>query len=151
MSEDQQKQASAPAPSGAPRREGGPGAGRREGGPAGGPGGRPRGKRQYFRKKKVCKFCVEKMDFIDYKRADILSQFVQERGKILPRRMTGVCARHQRGLGVAIKRARNIALLPFSGSAAGVQAPRAVTPGAPHGGHAPAATHAAPAGEAPKT
>ena len=155
MSEDQQKQASAPAPSGAPRREGGPGAGRREGGPAGGgpggAGGRPRGKRQYFRKTKVCKFCVEKMDFIDYKRADILSQFVQERGKILPRRMTGVCARHQRGLGVAIKRARNIALLPFSGSAAGVQAPRAVTPGAPHGGHAPAATHAAPAGEAPKT
>ena len=155
MSEDQQKQASAPAPSGAPRREGGPGAGRREGGPAGGgpggAGGRPRGKRQYFRKKKVCKFCVEKMDFIDYKRADNLSQFVQERGKILPRRMTGVCARHQRGLGVAIKRARNIALLPFSGSAAGVQAPRAVTPGAPHGGHAPAATHAAPAGEAPKT
>jgi small subunit ribosomal protein S18 len=66
------------------------------------------------------------MDFIDYKRADILSQFVQERGKILPRRMTGVCARHQRWLGVAIKRARNIALLPFAGSAAGVQAPRAI-------------------------
>jgi len=139
----------APAPSGAPpregghggpggghsgpRREGGPGGGhggpRREGGPGGGPGGpsgRPRGKRQYFRKKKVCKFCVEKMDFIDYKRADILSQFVQERGKILPRRMTGVCSRHQRWLGVAIKRARNIALLPFAGSAAGTQAPRAV-------------------------
>src|SRR5438876_11482605 len=122
MSEDQ-KQTSAPAPSGGQRREGGPGPGRREGGP-GGPGGRPRGKRQYFRKKKVCKFCVEKMDFIDYKRADILSQFVQERGKILPRRMTGVCARHQRGLGVAIKRARNIALLPFSGSAANTQAPK---------------------------
>jgi len=111
--------------SGGPRREGGPGGGRREGGP-GGPGGRPRGKRQYFRKKKVCKFCVEKMDFIDYKRADILAQFVQERGKILPRRMTGVCSRHQRWLGVAIKRARNIALLPFAGSAAGTQAPRAV-------------------------
>jgi small subunit ribosomal protein S18 len=110
------------------RREGGPGGGRREGGPGGpgGPGGARRGKRQYFRKKKVCKFCVEKMDFIDYKRADILSQFVQERGKILPRRMTGVCSRHQRWLGVAIKRARNIALLPFAGSAAGVQAPRAV-------------------------
>ena len=107
------------------RREGGPGGGRREGGP-GGPGGPRRGKRQYFRKKKVCKFCVEKMDFIDYKRADILSQFVQERGKILPRRMTGVCSRHQRWLGVAIKRARNIALLPFAGSAAGTQAPRAV-------------------------
>jgi len=116
--------------SGPPRREGGsgghggPGGGhggpRREGGPGGGPGGpggRPRGKRQYFRKKKVCKFCVEKMDFIDYKRADILSQFVQERGKILPRRMTGVCSRHQRWLGVAIKRARNIALLPFAGRA----------------------------------
>src|SRR5437667_2191543 len=163
---EEQKQA--PAPGGAPRREGGsgghgghgPGGGhggpRREGGPGGGgpggPGGRPRGKRQYFRKKKVCKFCVEKMDFIDYKRADILSQFVQERGKILPRRMTGVCARHQRGLGVAIKRARNIALLPFSGSAANTQAPRAVTPGAPHGGHAPAAAHPAPApaGEAPQ-
>ena len=145
MPEDQ-KQTSAPAPSGGQRREGG--TGRREGGP----GGRPRGKRQYFRKKKVCKFCVEKMDFIDYKRADILSQFVQERGKILPRRMTGVCARHQRGLGVAIKRARNIALLPFSGSPANIQAPRVVTPGAPHGGHAPAATHPAPAptGEAPK-
>ncbi|HKM82477.1 MAG TPA: 30S ribosomal protein S18, partial [Candidatus Acidoferrum sp.] len=90
------------------RREGGPGGGRREGGPGGpggpggGPGGPRRGKRQYFRKKKVCKFCVEKMDFIDYKRADILSQFVQERGKILPRRMTGVCSRHQRWLGEAI-------------------------------------------------
>ena len=114
------------------RREGGPGGGRREGGPGGpggpggGPGGPRRGKRQYFRKKKVCKFCVEKMDFIDYKRADILSQFVQERGKILPRRMTGVCSRHQRWLGEAIKRARNIALLPFAGSAAGTQAPKVV-------------------------
>src|SRR5579863_7308459 len=151
--------------SGPPRREGGgghgPGGGhggpRREGGPGGGPGGpggRPRGKRQYFRKKKVCKFCVEKMDFVDYKRADILSQFVQERGKILPRRMTGVCSRHQRWLGEAIKRARNIALLPFAGSAAGTQAPRQVVPQAAHG--APAATAAAPAAapvaapEAPK-
>jgi ribosomal protein S18 len=83
------------------------------------------------------------MDFIDYKRADILSQFVQERGKILPRRMTGVCARHQRWLGVAIKRARNIALLPFAGSAAGTQAPRVVVPGAP------VAVPAAPAVVAP--
>jgi len=71
------------------------------------------------------------MDLIDYKRADILSQFVQERGKILPRRMTGVCARHQRWLGVAIKRARNIALLPFAGSAAGSSAPRQVEPAKP--------------------
>src|ERR1700751_3709000 len=134
---EEQKQAPAPGP-GAPReaREGGHsgGGGRREGGPGGpggGPGGPRRGKRQYFRKKKVCKFCVEKMDFIDYKRADILSQFVQERGKILPRRMTGVCPRHQRWLGVAIKRARNIALLPFAGSAGGSQALRAVVAQAP--------------------
>jgi len=165
---EEQKQASAPG--GAPRREGGHGGGhggpggghggpRREGGPGGGgpggPGGRPRGKRQYFRKKKVCKFCVEKMDFIDYKRADILSQFVQERGKILPRRMTGVCARHQRWLGVAIKRARNIALLPFAGSAAGTQAPRVVVPGAAHatpahGTLTPAPVTPVPAAEAPK-
>src|SRR5258707_5643379 len=154
---EEQKQASAPG--GAPRREGGHGGGhggpRREGGPGGGgpggPGGRPRGKRQYFRKKKVCKFCVEKMDFIDYKRADILSQFVQEGGKILPRRMTGVCARHQRWLGEAIKRARNIALLPFAGSAAGTQAPRPVVPGAA-GAHAPSAhppAAAAPPAPAP--
>src|SRR5712664_1968790 len=131
---------------GGPRREGGPG-----GGGPGGPGGRPRGKRQYFRKKKVCKFCVEKMDFIDYKRADILSQFVQERGKILPRRMTGVCSRHQRWLGVAIKRARNIALMPFAGSASGTHAPRPVTAaGAVHvpGTPAAAAAHAAPAAPA---
>ena len=101
------------------------------------------------------------MDFIDYKRADILSQFVQERGKILPRRMTGVCSRHQRWLGVAIKRARNIALMPFAGSAAGTQAPRPATAtgaaaGAAHAPGTPAAApHAAPAAptatEAPKT
>src|SRR5947208_489585 len=161
---EEQKQA--PAPGGAPRREGGHGGHggghggpRREGGPGGGgpggPGGRPRGKRQYFRKKKVCKFCVEKMDFIDYKRADILSQFVQERGKILPRRMTGVCARHQRWLGVAIKRARNIALMPFAGSAAGTQAPRVVVPGAAHatpahGTLTPAPVTPVPAAEVPK-
>ena len=89
----------------------GGGGGRREGGP-GGP--RRGGKRQYFRKKKVCRFCVEHVDFIDYKKADQLQPFVQERGKILPRRMTGTCSRHQRWLGEAIKRARNIALLPFA-------------------------------------
>src|SRR5438445_2313331 len=134
---------------GGPRREGGrEGGPRREGGPGGGPGGPRRGKRQFFRKKKVCKFCVEKIDLIDYKRADILSQFVQERGKILPRRMTGVCARHQRWLGVAIKRARNIALLPFAGSAAGSSAPRQVDPAKPQA--APPATPP-PATPAPAT
>jgi small subunit ribosomal protein S18 len=95
---------------------GGGGYGRpREGGPGGGgPGGRKGGKRQYFRKKKVCRFCVDKVDFIDYKKADMLQQFVQERGKLLPRRLTGTCSRHQRWLNVAIKHARNIALLPFA-------------------------------------
>ncbi len=108
---------------GGPRREGYSGGGggggqRREGGPGGpggsGPGGPRRGKRQYFRKKKVCRFCVERVDFIDYKRVEMLQPFVQERGKILPRRMTGTCSKHQRWLGEAIKRARNIALLPFA-------------------------------------
>jgi small subunit ribosomal protein S18 len=145
---DEQKQAQAP--SGAPRREGGSGGHgghggghsgpRREGGGPGGPGGPRRGgKRQYFRKKKVCKFCVEKIDLIDYKRADILAQFVQERGKILPRRMTGVCSRHQRWLGEAIKRARNIALLPFAGSASGTLQPRAVQPASASSATPPAA------------
>jgi small subunit ribosomal protein S18 len=96
-----------------------PSAGGREGRATGGPGGPRKGRRQYFRKKKVCKFCVEKADFIDYKKAEILAPFVQERGKILPRRMTGTCSRHQRWLGEAIKRARNIALLPFAGLAEG--------------------------------
>ncbi len=100
------------APSGYhPRPGGGPG-GPRPQGPR--PGGPRRGKRNFVRKKKVCRFCVDKSDFIDYKRAEILAPFLQERGKILPRRMTGTCARHQRWLTVAIKRAQNIALLPFS-------------------------------------
>jgi small subunit ribosomal protein S18 len=62
----------------------------------------------------VCRFCVDKSDFIDYKKAEVLAPFLQERGKILPRRMTGTCARHQRWLAVAIKRAQNIAMLPFA-------------------------------------
>lgn len=78
------------------------------------PGGPRKGKRQFFRKKKVCRFCVERVDYIDYKNVEMLQPFVQDRGKILPRRMTGVCSRHQRWLGEAIKRARNIALLPFA-------------------------------------
>jgi small subunit ribosomal protein S18 len=97
-------------PSGPPSHAGG----HRPGGPGGRPGGPKRGKRSFVRKKKVCRFCVDKVDFIDYKRAEILSPFIQERGKILPRRMTGTCARHQRWLTVAIKRAQNIALLPFA-------------------------------------
>ena len=106
-------QAPPSAPS-APTGPGGPG-GPRPQGRSGGPGGpAKRGKRSFVRKKKVCRFCVDKADFIDYKKAEILAPFLQERGKILPRRMTGTCARHQRWLTVAIKRAQNIALLPFA-------------------------------------
>jgi small subunit ribosomal protein S18 len=65
-----------------------------------------------FFKKKVCRFCVQKLK-IDYKDADTLRRFITERGKILPRRITGTCAKHQRALAVAIKQARIIALLPF--------------------------------------
>jgi small subunit ribosomal protein S18 len=99
-----------------PRREPGKETGRepgREGRPAGARKGG--GKRQFFRKRKFCKFCAEKIDHIDYKDTRLLSQFVQERGKILPRRLTGTCSPHQRRLTEAIQRARNIALLPFGG------------------------------------
>lgn len=81
---------------------------RREGGSSGPP------RRQYFRRRKVCKFCEEKIDAIDYKDVKLVGQFVSERGKILPRRLTGTCSMHQRELTTAIKRARNIALLPFA-------------------------------------
>jgi small subunit ribosomal protein S18 len=109
MAEETQRPQQSSAPASGPST-----GGHRPGGPGGrsGPGGR-RGKRSYVRRKKVCRFCVDKADMIDYKRADVLGQFIQERGKILPRRMTGTCARHQRWLSVAIKRAQNIALLPF--------------------------------------
>ena len=71
---------------------------------------RPRGRKG---RRKVCSFCVDKIDTIDYKDVARLRRFVSERAKILPRRVTGTCARHQRELTVAIKRARQIALMPF--------------------------------------
>ena len=91
-----------------PSRPGGPGGGRE-----GGAGGR-----KFFRRKKVCKFCVEKIEAINYKDIRLLAQFVAESGRIVPRRLTGVCTPHQRRLSLAIKQARNIALLPFAGRAA---------------------------------
>jgi small subunit ribosomal protein S18 len=93
---------------------GGPGGGRGGPGGAGGRGGKDAGKRYFFRRRKVCKFCADKIDYIDYKDVKLLSGFVPERGKVLPRRMFGTCAEHQRKLTLAIKRARNIALLPFA-------------------------------------
>jgi small subunit ribosomal protein S18 len=95
------------------RREGGPRPGGPRPGGAGREGGGPGG-RKFFRRKKVCKFCVEKIDAINYKDVRLLSQFVAEKGKIVPRRLTGVCTPHQRRVSAAIKQARNIALLPFA-------------------------------------
>jgi small subunit ribosomal protein S18 len=100
---------------GRPERTGGPPRGPRLGG--GGPGGPREGGRKFFRRKKVCKFCVEKIEAVNYKDVRLLAQFVAESGKITPRRLTGVCTPHQRRLSRAIKQARNIALLPFAGRA----------------------------------
>ena len=97
------------APSGRPSGPGGPRPPRPAGGPGGGPGGR-----KFFRRKKVCKFCTEKIDAIPYRDVRLLQGFVAERGKIIPRRLSGVCTRHQRKLSNAIKQSRNIALLPFA-------------------------------------
>jgi len=93
------------------RSESGP-RGPRTGGPGGGSSGP--GGRKFFRRKKVCKFCTEKIDAISYRDVRLLQGFVAERGKIVPRRLTGVCTTHQRRLSLAIKQARNIALLPFA-------------------------------------
>jgi small subunit ribosomal protein S18 len=94
-----------------PRRSspgGGPGGGGGQGGPQGGK------KKFFYRRKRVCKFCVEKLEYIDYKDVKMLQQFIPERGKILPRRISGTCALHQRKLQNAIKRARTAALIPFA-------------------------------------
>jgi small subunit ribosomal protein S18 len=108
---------SSSAPSSRPEGGGGdrgPRGPRPAGRPGGGPGGPREGGRKFFRRKKVCKFCVEKIDSVNYKDVRLLGQFVAESGKIVPRRLTGVCTPHQRRLADAIKQARNIALLPFS-------------------------------------
>jgi small subunit ribosomal protein S18 len=67
-----------------------------------------------YQRRKFCRFCSEKVEFIDYKNTKILKNYLTERGKILPRRMTGTCAKHQRELSESIKRARSIALLAFA-------------------------------------
>ena len=71
------------------------------------------GRRGFFRRRRVCKFCVEKIDYINYKDVKLIAPFIPERGKIQPRRISGVCAKHQRALQTAIKRARQIALVPY--------------------------------------
>lgn len=74
-----------------------------------------RGPRQRFFKKKVCRFCTEKIHSVNYKDTDLLQKFITEKGKIVPRRISGTCSNHQRALATEIKRARFIALLPFVG------------------------------------
>lgn len=117
MADESTKQAAperseAAAPEGTARPSGPRSSGPRQGGR---PGGNGRdGGRKFFRRKKVCKFCTEKIDSIDYKDVRLLSGFVAESGKIVPRRLTGVCTPHQRRVTAAIKQARNIALLPFA-------------------------------------
>ena len=97
-------QSSGPSSGPGPRREGG----------RSGPGGARDGGRKFFRRKKVCKFTVEKIDSISYRDVRLLQQFVSDRGKIIPRRLTGTSAPFQRKLTKAIKQARAIALLPYA-------------------------------------
>ena len=117
MADESTKQAAperseAAASEGAARPSGPRSSGPRQGGRPGGSG--RDGGRKFFRRKKVCKFCTEKIDSINYKDVRLLSGFVAESGKIVPRRLTGVCTPHQRRVTEAIKQARNIALLPFA-------------------------------------
>jgi small subunit ribosomal protein S18 len=75
------------------------------------------GERKFFAKPKFCQFCADKQLTIDYKKTDLLRRYITEEGKIRPRRQTGACAKHQRVVAAAIKQARQVALLPFTGRA----------------------------------
>ena len=83
--------------------------------PRRGSGGGGGGGRRYFTRPKFCQFCSDKEILIDYKKVDLLKRFITDDGKIRPRRQTGTCAKHQREVAAAIKRSRQIALLPFTG------------------------------------
>ena len=85
------------------------------GGRGGRSGGGGRGRRSYYSRPRTCNFCSDKEQIIDYKNHDLLRRYVHEDGKIRPRRQTGNCAKHQRKMAIAIKRARHLALLPFTG------------------------------------
>ena len=87
--------------------------GRSGGGDRAGGGDKAGRRGGFFRRRRVCKFCVEKIDYINYKDVKLLMPFIPERGKIQPRRISGVCATHQRALQTAIKRARQLALVPY--------------------------------------
>ena len=94
---------------------GGGGGGRgRAGSTQGGAGAKDGQRRPMFRRRKVCKFCADKIDDINYKDVKLLMPFIPERAKILPRRISGTCAMHQRKLRTAIMRARQLALIPYT-------------------------------------
>ena len=114
VSESEQTAPAAPAPAEAasPRPEGR--TEERQGGFGRRPGGGGGGRGRFGARRKVCAFCVDKIDVIDYKDPVKLRRFISERGKIEPRRKTGTCARHQRRLTLSIKRARHLALLPYT-------------------------------------
>ena len=117
MAETEEKRPATASPNPGPTsRPSGPRPGGRPSGPRPG-GSRPGGdrRRRFQVRRKVCRFCVDKTPFIDYKDMKTLKFFITDRGKILPRRISGNCARHQREITVAIQRGRNIALLPFAG------------------------------------
>jgi small subunit ribosomal protein S18 len=78
-------------------------------------GGEGGGERRFFAKPKTCQFCADKQLMIDYKKVDLLKRYITDEGKIRPRRQTGACARHQRVVAAAIRKARHIALLPYTG------------------------------------
>ena len=117
MTTEAPRPAPAAAPAGAPPFGGPSSRGpARTGGPGGRPGGRPGGGRprgRYAPRRKVCSFCVDHVKTIDYKDVDRIRRFISDRAKIEPRRRSGVCAKHQRALRLAIQRARHIALVPF--------------------------------------
>ena len=110
----------APRPGGPPRTFSGPrpggGGGQRPGGGGQRPGGggQRRGRPRYYARRKVCGFCVDKIDHIDYKRIDLFRRYLSDRFRIEARRKTGVCSKHQRGLSTAIKRARYLAMIPYT-------------------------------------
>ncbi len=106
-------------PGGAPGGYRPQGADGRPGGGGGRPGGRPgggqrRGRPRYYNRRKICGFCVDGIEYIDYKDVDRFRRYMTDRWKIESRRKTGVCSKHQRALAAAIKRARHLALIPFS-------------------------------------
>ena len=98
-----------------PRKSFGGGGGRGRGAAGASQQGKDGQRRPMFRRRKICKFCADKIDDINYKDAKLLLPFVPERAKIMPRRISGTCAMHQRKLRTAIMRARQLALIPFTG------------------------------------